>query len=121
MKSKIESCMGTEITKYELNYIDYNNWVKMTETGVINEKSTKKLRKIIRGNIKKYQKKDKKIKKKLEIIFTKRLKQIHNIIIGYFKEIIWVDRTQAIENYLKTSRIREEINKAKKTRKEKIK
>jgi hypothetical protein len=55
----------------------------------------------------------KKRQKKSEIIFTKRLKQIHNIIIGYSKEM-WVDRTQAIENYLKTSGIREEINKAKK-------
>jgi hypothetical protein len=81
MKSKIESCMGTKVTKYDLNCINHNNWVKMTETGVIDEESAKKLRKIMRGDTKEYQKKDKKIKKKLEIIFTKRLKQIHNIIM----------------------------------------
>jgi hypothetical protein len=41
------------------------------------------------------------------MVQIKRLKQIHNIIIGYSKEM-WVDRTQAIENYLKTSGIRED-------------
>jgi ribonuclease HI len=113
MKSKIESSMETEVTKYDLNCIEYNDWIKMTETGVIDEESAKKLRKIMRGDPREYKKKDKKFKKKSESIFTKRLKQIHNIIIGYSKEM-WVDRTQAIENYLKTWMIREEINKAKK-------
>jgi hypothetical protein len=67
----------------------------------------------MRGDPKEFKKKDKKLKKKFEKLFTRRMQQIHNIIIGYAKDM-WVDRTQAIEHYLKTSGIREEINNAKK-------
>jgi intergrase/recombinase len=60
---EIESSMGTEVTRYDLNSIDYNNWVKMTETGIIDEDSAKKLRKIMKGDPKEYKKKTKNSKK----------------------------------------------------------
>jgi hypothetical protein len=114
MKETIVQKMKSDIIMIDIRMnTNLDKWYKIAETGVIDEETAKKLRKLMRGDPKEFKKKDKKLKKKFKKLFIKRLQQIHNIIIGYTKDM-WVDRTQAIKHYLKTLRIREEINNAKK-------